>query len=702
MSIRTRIVMLVSLSVLIIVCLASAIIYRTASSNALRQFEQQSQSQLHRIEDIIATYLSSGQTIVTTLAAKQELLDAHDKLTDYSQTQEATPLVVDEMAPEVKAVYTLLSNTKNLAPNVDLVLFGTLNKGYIRGPAKNVAKGYDPTTRGWFKLAASGNNAYAITDPYVSTTGQMVITVSAPVRLNGRTIGVTGVDFSLQPLVNRLTETKIGQTGYIVLFDKTGRVFVDPQTKADDIASQFRNNTTLQESALLALGKMQPGTTTITRLGTSYMVNVVQFADTGWRGAVLISQEEVMADTNKLITQVLMGCGIAGLILILAGIAIAAGITNPLYTLMNNVNKVATGDFTAFDNQALPKMPEVKNLTENMQRMIAQIVGLISSTQAKAKEAEDNSRAASNALKAAEAAQEQANRATYEGRLQAAGKLETIVEQAAHAATSLTSQIEATVDSAQMQLRKTEESEHAIGSMLNMVSDVARYAQDAGTSTQETRHNAEEGEQIVTKVKDIIHDVDSHTEQLGESLGALGDKAEGIGNIMVVITDIADQTNLLALNAAIEAARAGEAGRGFAVVADEVRKLAEKTMVATKEVGDAVKAIQQGTHHSISLAEKSGTIVKQCTELAQNAADALNNIVKAAERSSMQVEAINDFSTKQTRASDELSRNTEEISMVANTSVVLMQESQQAVMAISDLIIQIKDFIEELKANTQS
>ncbi len=49
-------------------------------------------------------------------------------------------------------------------------------------------------------------------------------------------------------------------------------------------------------------------------------------------------------------------------------------------------------------------------------------------------------------------------------------------------------------------------------------------------------------------------------------LNELGTQAEGISQVITVITDIADQTNLLALNAAIEAARAGEAGRGFALL----------------------------------------------------------------------------------------------------------------------------------------
>ena len=116
---------------------------------------------------------------------------------------------------------------------------------------------------------------------------------------------------------------------------------------------------------------------------------------------------------------------------------------------------------------------------------------------------------------------------------------------------------------------------------------------------------ADQSTYAVPQVGTAITVVDGKTSALKGSLNDLGVRAEGIGRVMSVITDIADQTNLLALNAAIEAARAGEAGRGFAVVADEVRKLAEKTVHATKEVDSAITSIQKNTGESIEAVEQA-------------------------------------------------------------------------------------------------
>ncbi|MGH6768600.1 MAG: methyl-accepting chemotaxis protein [Xanthobacteraceae bacterium] len=85
-----------------------------------------------------------------------------------------------------------------------------------------------------------------------------------------------------------------------------------------------------------------------------------------------------------------------------------------------------------------------------------------------------------------------------------------------------------------------------------------------------------------------------------ESINALANAADDIGEIVGVIASISNQTNLLALNATIEAARAGEAGKGFAVVASEVKALATETGKSTERIGGRIAEIQSRTHQVVA------------------------------------------------------------------------------------------------------
>jgi methyl-accepting chemotaxis protein len=223
---------------------------------------------------------------------------------------------------------------------------------------------------------------------------------------------------------------------------------------------------------------------------------------------------------------------------------------------------------------------------------------------------------------------------------------------------------------------------------------IMQSARDAETQTERTVESASAMEQMNVAVLDVARSASAAAEQAGiacdkarqgagVSMGDLGRQAEGIGQVMTVISDIADQTNLLALNAAIEAARAGDAGRGFAVVADEVRKLAEKTMQATSEVGAAITSIQAGTRNNVQNVEASVLAVQRSRELSSASGDSLREIVDLVIRTTDQVQAIATASEEQSSTSEHISQAVDEVRIISENSARSLAEAAGMVHKLS-------------------
>ena len=267
----------------------------------------------------------------------------------------------------------------------------------------------------------------------------------------------------------------------------------------------------------------------------------------------------------------------------------------------------------------------------------------------------------------------------------------------AHISDQLLERIGHTSEGTANQQNRIRETATAIEAMNASIVDVARNAGDASGNADQARQRAQSGQKITDHSIEAIADVRKHTTTMSTGLHDLGSKAQDVGKILGIISDIADQTNLLALNAAIEAARAGEAGRGFAVVADEVRKLAEKTMTATQEVGQAIRGIQEGTKKNIDNVDNSAESIEEATKLSIRSGESLKQILENVHMVNDQVQSIATASEQQSAASEEINHSVEQVATISSETAQAMEQAAKAVADLAQQSQVLQGLIRDMK-----
>jgi methyl-accepting chemotaxis protein len=410
--------------------------------------------------------------------------------------------------------------------------------------------------------------------------------------------------------------------------------------------------------------------------------------------AQLAADATQQAKTSALWMSVSIAAGFV--VSVCLGLLLTRGITKPLTACVAFAGHVTGGNLD--EKLSIDQKDETGVLSKSLNQMVATLKEKIAEADAKNKQAQIESENARVATRQAEEARRQAERAKAEGMLHAANKLESVVEIVTAASEELSAQIEQSSRGSEEQAHRVDETATAMEEMNATVLEVAKSASNAAQTADTAKIKAEDGSKVVSQVVKGIEEVQHQSLEMKADMGTLGKQAEGIGQIMNVISDIADQTNLLALNAAIEAARAGEAGRGFAVVADEVRKLAEKTMTATKEVGDSIRGIQDGTRKNISNVERSAQTIEEATVLAVKSGESLREIVALVESTSDQVRSIATASEQQSSASEEINRSIEDVSRISSETSDAMRQSSQAVGELSNQAQILKNLIGEMQS----
>jgi methyl-accepting chemotaxis protein/CHASE3 domain sensor protein len=184
---------------------------------------------------------------------------------------------------------------------------------------------------------------------------------------------------------------------------------------------------------------------------------------------------------------------------------------------------------------------------------------------------------------------------------------------------------------------------------------IAESSQRVAQIATETGGAARAGNAIVKRSNDSTTAVRRQVDQIVTHMLDLGKKAQQVGSVLDIVSELAEQTNILAINATIEAAGAGEAGRRFGVVAAEIRSLADRVGSSTKEIRTLIEDVRGAVNTTVMATEagskavdasatsvtEMSTAFTQIASLVGTTSDAAREIELSTKQQASAVEQVN-------------------------------------------------------------
>ena len=284
----------------------------------------------------------------------------------------------------------------------------------------------------------------------------------------------------------------------------------------------------------------------------------------------------------------------------------------------------------------------------------------------------------------------------------ASQEMSSTSEEAGKATGEIAQAISGVAEGAERQAKMAEEATRSAEEITRAVAESAENAARTAEVATNAHRAAEQGVGAAEKASHAMESVRDSSNEVTETIRALAEKSEQIGQIVQTITGIAEQTNLLALNAAIEAARAGEQGRGFAVVAEEVRKLAEDSQHAAEEISELIGAMQSETSRAVTVVEDGAKRTQDGVAVVEETREAFLSIGQAVQDMDTRIAQIAAAAEQITASATSMQQNVSEVAAVAQESSASTEEVSASTEQTSASAQQIAASAEELANNAEA
>jgi methyl-accepting chemotaxis protein len=493
------------------------------------------------------------------------------------------------------------------------------------------------------------NKRTCLLDPYADTVGgkeMLMTTISVPLIVDGKAIGVVGVDIALDALQAAAVDSQrslFNNAGHMLIVSGSGVLAAD-SSDASKVGKKISD--TLGADGKDVLQLLTSGTPKILEQGD--LIRAVYPVDPignsrAWGVVIDLPKQVLLADSVKLqavlddaqetgVITALLVAVVAGLVGLLLIWLTASGVTRPINSVAEMLKNIASGEGDLTQRLNYSKKDELGELVNWFNRFLDKLQPTIAQIKQSITEARGTADQSSEIA-----------RQTSEGM--------------------------------QVQFREIDQVATASNEMSATAHDVANSASNAANAAKGADQSAKDGMSIIERSTRDINQLADEVSKAVTEVEALAVNSEQIGSVLEVIRSIAEQTNLLALNAAIEAARAGESGRGFAVVADEVRNLAKRTQDSVEEIRIVIERIQTGTRGVVATMHSSQTQAHNNAGQIRQAVDALGKISDAVTVISDMNLQIASAAEQQSAVAEEVNRNVSAIRTVTETLTEQATES---------------------------
>ena len=254
---------------------------------------------------------------------------------------------------------------KLVSPIISTIVTKRDLDGNALGSERVAGSAYDPRLRPWF-VAASENKATVWTPAYLFSSsgkhyasGKLGISASSPIAGTGMfadTVGVIGVDITLQELSNFIGSLTIGNTGRAFIVNSTGQIIalnnykdliVNDEHGVARLATitQIQDSAVVQSFRLLSKAENDPSRilnftnsqfTSFTSEGVSYIgyfLPIPKELGLDWYIGIVVPEDDFIGDIRHNLELSILISSLALIIVFLLSVRLSRGITKPLAIL---------------------------------------------------------------------------------------------------------------------------------------------------------------------------------------------------------------------------------------------------------------------------------------------------------------------------------------------------------------------------------